>query len=106
MPNHYKMTFTEDRENYRTLIVPAKNLVDAYIEIQTRFPQAEITEAIEGNRAGERWSQIIARYMINHASIDDICTFAIYLDEGKHDEFINTIWDEWHKSKRAKAVEK
>lgn len=104
MLKHYKMTFTLDHETFKTLVIPAKNLVDAYIGIQTRFPGAEITEAIESNKASERWAVIIAKFMIAHATPDEVCIFACSLDEDKHDEFINAIWDEWHKSKHSKVV--
>ena len=96
MLKHYKMTFTEDRETFKTLVIPAKSLVDAYIEIQTHFPGAEITEAIEGNTVTNGWVVSIARCLIDHASIDETCTLASYLDEDKKEELVNTIWDEWH----------
>ena len=40
----YHITFTEDcGETYRRLAVPATNLTNAYVEIQMRYPNAEIT---------------------------------------------------------------
>lgn len=104
MLKHYKMTFTIDRETFKTLVIPANNLSDAYIEIQTRFPGVEITEAIEGNEVTDSWAKIIAKYMIANASLDDTRTFASYLDADKCEELVNAIWDEWHKSKASKVV--
>ena len=98
MPKHYKMTFTEDRETYKTLVIPANNLVDAYIEIQNRFPKAEITQAIEGNTITDGWVESIAKYIIAHASIGDVRAFASYLDNTKQEMLVNAIWDEWHKN--------
>lgn len=104
MLKHYKMTFTEDRETFKTLVIPANSLVDAYIEIQMRFPKAEITEAIEGNIVNDGWVKSISKYLIDHATIDEVCNVASYLDEYKREELVNTIWDEWHKSKASKVV--
>ena len=104
MLKHYTVTFTKDKETYITRVVPAKTLVEAYLAIQDNYPGAVITEAVEGNRVGESWAHMVAKYMIAHASLDEVCAFACYLTEEKHDEFINAIWDEWHNAKPTKAV--
>lgn len=104
MLKHYKMTFTEDRETFKTLVIPANTLVDAYIEIQVRFPNAEITEAIENNTVTNTWVVSLAKYMIDHATVDETCRFAMYLDEEKLEELVDTIWDEWNRSKASKGV--
>lgn len=106
MLKHYKMTFTLNHETFKSLVIPAKTLVDAYIEIQTRFPGVAITEAIESNKVSDGWAQSIAKYMIANASLDDTCTFASYLDEEKREELVDAIWDEWHKYMHTKAVQK
>ncbi len=100
MFNTYKLRFTQDRKSYITRCVPAQNLAEAYLIIQDRYPNAEITEANED----ESWAKVIAKHMIAHASLDEVCTFACGLEAQKHDEFINAIWDEWHKSKNSKVV--
>jgi hypothetical protein len=104
MLKNYKMTFTKDRETFKTLVIPAKTLVDAYIEIQTRFPGVEITEAIESNIVTDSWAKSMARYLIVNASLDETCVFAMYLDEEKREELVNAIWEEWHKPQPNKAV--
>lgn len=104
MLKYYKMTFTQNKKTYNTCIIPAQNLADAYITIQMRFPMAEITEAIESNKVTDSWSKSVAKYLIANASLDEACTFASHLDEEKREELVNTIWDEWHKSKASKAV--
>lgn len=105
MLKNYKLTFTQDKSTYITRVVPAKNLAEAYLIIQDNYPGAEITDYAESNNATERWAQIIAKHMINNACLSEVCSFACTLDEGKHDEFINAIWDEWHKkTRRSKAV--
>lgn len=104
MLKHYTLTFTQDREIYITRVVPATTLAEAYLVIQDNYPGAEITEAVEGSRVGESWAHTVAKYMIAHASLDEVCTFAFELDEARHDEFINAIWDEWHKSKPTRGV--
>ena len=96
MLKHYKMTFTEDRETFKTLVIPAESLVDAYIEIQTRFPSAEITEANEGTEMSNGWAQCVAKYMIAHADISEVRTFALFLNDEKREALVNAIWDEWH----------
>jgi hypothetical protein len=45
MSNLYKVTFTEDKgETLKYLTFPARTLTEAYIEVQLKFPNAEITE--------------------------------------------------------------
>lgn len=105
MLNNYQITFTQDRRNYKSYVIPAETLVDAYIFIQDRFPGAEITEAIKSNQSGRRWAEIMAEYIIHHATLSEVCEFACTLNEAKHDEFINALWDEWHKIDKAKAVQ-
>ena len=104
MFNHYKITFTEDRKTHKTFIIPAQSVSDSYIIIQERFPKAEILEIVETNKVTEGWAQSIAKYMIAHASLEETCTLASYLDEEKSEELVNAIWDEWHKSKDSRAV--
>lgn len=102
MLNTYKITFTEDRVNYKTLVIPANTLVDAYIEIQMRYPNAEITEAKEKGK----WAQGVARYFLVNATIDEVCAFVSYLEEDEREELVKAIWTEWHnrKAKYTKAV--
>lgn len=104
MLKHYKITFTEDRETFKTMVVPANNLTDAYIAIQTHFPKAEITEAIENNIVTDGWVKSISKYLIDHASLEETCVFASYLDDKKREELVNTIWDEWHKTRWCENV--
>ena len=41
----FYITFTEDKgATYRRIAVPAETLPVAYIELQLKFPEAEITE--------------------------------------------------------------
>jgi hypothetical protein len=41
----YKVTFTEDNgDTFKHLTIPATSLVDAYIDLQRRYPDASITE--------------------------------------------------------------
>lgn len=100
MLKHYKLTFTEDRETFKTMVIPANCLADAYIKIQTYFPNAEITDQNET----DSWVKAISKYMIDNASVSELSKFASYLDEDKKDEIVNAIWDEWHKPKDAGAV--
>lgn len=100
MLNHYKIRFTEDRETFKSMVVPANNLTEAYISIQMHFPNAEITEANEM----ESWAKVIAKHMIDHATVSEFCAFASNLDADKAEELVNAIWDEWHKQKPSKAV--
>ena len=45
MYNLYHITYTVDKGvSHKWLSVPAKSLVDAYIELQIRIPEAEITD--------------------------------------------------------------
>lgn len=97
MLKNYKLTFTQDRETYKTMVVPANNLTEAYIELQMRIPDAEISEATEGSSVTDTWVQVIAKYMIAKGTLNDACDFVGYLDDQKHDEFINALWGEWHK---------
>lgn len=103
MLKHYTLTFTEDRQNFRTMVVPAHSLAEAYIEIQKQFPGAEITDYSENNKVTEKWAQPIARYMIANATVDEICVFASYLDDDKREELASAIWDEYHNNTK-KAV--
>ena len=105
MLKHYTIEFTKDYEHYETRVVPAENLAEAYLIIQDNFPGAEITDYAEGGNvvSKEKWSQAVARYMIAHSSLSEVCAFAAELEDVKHEEFINAIWDEWHK-KSSKAV--
>ena len=102
MSKHYKLKFTQDRQTYKTLVIPAVSLVDAYIIIQNRYPDAEITEASEDCRVTETWAQVIAKHMLN-SSFDEVEAFVGDLDEEKHEEFVRAIWDEWHKMNAAKV---
>lgn len=104
MLKHYTLTFTQDKETYITRVIPANNLAESYLIIQDNFPGAEITEAVEGNRAVESWVHTLAKYMIAHSSLNEVCSFACELDEARHDEFISAIWDAWHNAKHSKAV--
>lgn len=98
MLKHYKITFTEDRQTSKTIVIPAKSLIDAYIEIQLRFINAEITEVVEGGEVNNGWLQSIAKFMIAHASLDEACEFASNLDAEKQEQFATTVWNEWHKA--------
>lgn len=106
MLKNYTLTFTQDRSTYITRVVPAENLAEAYLIIQDNFPGAEITEAIEGNKVHkESWAHAIAKHMLAHSCLSEVCAFAVELEAEKHEEFINAIWDEWHKKQRhSKAV--
>ncbi len=45
MLNLYNVTFTEDKgKTLKYLTFPARTLTEAYIEVQLKFPNAEITE--------------------------------------------------------------
>ena len=100
MLKHYKLRFTEDRKTFKTMVVPANSLTDAYIAIQTHFPNAEITEQNED----KSWVDAISKYLIDNASVAEVSKFLSYLDADKGEELINAIWDEWHKPQEAGAV--
>lgn len=105
MLKHYTMRFTKDYENYETRVIPAENLAEAYLIIQDNFPGATITDYAEGNLVQkESWAHTIAKHMLAHSCLSEVCAFAVELDQVKHEEFINAIWDEWHKKAKPKAV--
>lgn len=103
MNKYYKMKFTEDRKVFKTLVIPADNLAEAYINIQLRFPNVEITEASEDNKVIEPWAQVIAKHMIKHATLAQVEAFVSGLDEERHEEFVSAIWNEWHKLNASKV---
>lgn len=113
MLTFYKLRFTEDKKNYRNMTVPANNLTEAYIELQNRFPNAEITEWwIEGKEepkapAKSEWVEAIAKFLVYHSSVGQINKFSSCLDEAKREELSIAIWDEYHNIKaetKSKAV--
>ena len=113
MLKFYKLRFTEDKENYRNMTVPANNLTEAYIELQNRFPNAEITEWwIEGKEEPKTSTkneglEAIAKFLMHDSTVGQINRFVTYLDEEKREELLNAIWDEYHNNKakmKSKAV--
>ena len=102
MLKNYTLTFTEDRKNYKTMVVPANSLAEAYIAIQKEFPGAEITDYSENNKVTKKWAHSIARYMMENATINELRNFISYLDEDKRKELMDSIWNEYHiNTKRA-----
>ena len=51
MLNLYSVTFTEDKgATCKQLTMPARTLTEAYIEVQLKFPDVDITEISDSER--------------------------------------------------------
>ena len=51
MLNLYNVTFTEDKgATHKSLTMPARTLTEAYIEVQLKLPDVDITEISDSER--------------------------------------------------------
>ncbi len=98
----YRIKFTRDFIDSRSVNVPADTLADAYIKVQKEFPNcmiigAKIAETkVKPVKDGAKWAQAIAKCLIDNATIDDACELASYLDEEQQEELVDAIWKVYH----------
>ena len=93
----YLITFTQDRGiTFKTLSIPARNLTDAYIETQIRFPNAEITGAeltgkmlTFGNMV---WMDILAEHLVKHATIEEVRETMALCDADMRQDLTDALW--------------
>ena len=94
----YLITFTKDKGiTYQTVSVPAKNLTDAYIELQLRIPGAEITAVkLSGKMAtfGDIvWLDILAEHLVKHATVEQSIEVMNHCDPDMKLALSDAIWN-------------
>lgn len=97
-----KFVFNTDRSTPKIINVIADTLTDAYVIAQNNFPNAEIMAA---NKIGKytslednNWLETIAKYLIAHATMDDVSNLASICTEKMRDELATALFDTYHKA--------
>ena len=93
MESVYKVRYTTDREEYKTISIIAETRAKAYVEVMIHIPDAEIVSIINVNTYS--WTEAIARYAITYATVDELQKIMSCLDESKQDELTEAIFSEW-----------
>ena len=93
----FLIKFTQDKgKTDQELGIPAKSLVDAYIEIQLRFPKAEITELRDSGKmltfGTSNWLDILAKHLVDHATVEQVREAAELCDSDMREELTDAIW--------------
>ena len=93
----YFIKFTQDTGNTeQELGIPAKNLVDAYIQVQINFPKAEITGVRDSGKmltfGTSNWLDILAKHLVDHATVEQVREVAKLCDSDMREELNDAIW--------------
>lgn len=98
----YTVTFTQDKETYHNVTIPARNVSDAYVEVLKDFEGAEITDLKLSGKVisinSEAWLDVFAKYLVKHAKLKEITDVMDELaTEDARDELVEAIWKQYHK---------
>lgn len=93
----FLIKFTQDKgKTEQELGIPAKNLVDAYIEIQLHFPNAEITKLRDSGKmltfGSSNWLDILAKHLVDNATLEQVREVADLCDFEMREELTDAIW--------------
>ena len=96
----YTVTFTQDKETYHNVTIPANNVSDAYVEVLKNFEGAEITDLKLSGKVisinSEAWLDIFAKYLVKNAKLTEITDIMDEISEDAQDELVEAIWKQYH----------